>query len=594
MKLSPIVGNSVSFTDFRQPSRASGAEPGEEVMRMGLKDTKADSLNDPGDLPLETSKSSKSSKPTRTSKSSHDFGDLHDTYEEKIKMSRKIFIFDTTLRDGEQSPGASLNAAEKMEIARQLARLNVDVIEAGNPISSLEDFEAVSSIAQEIKGPTICALARCVEADIDRAGESIRHAEKPMIHVYIGVSGIHMAGQLRKTPEEVMKMAVSSVEQAKSMCHEVEFSPMDSARADRGYLYEVIEATIAAGATVINIPDTVGYAVPAQFGQLILEIQENVSSISVGARHAVPVRLSVHCHDDLGMATSNSLAAVKAGATQIECCVNGMGERAGNTSLEEVVMAIKTRSDYLDAYTDVKTRELMTTSRLVSRLTGFPVPPNKAIVGSNAFAHSSGVHQDGVLKERTTYEIMKPEDVGVQQSEIILTARSGRHALRHRLSELGYELSDEQLDRAYERFLKVADKKKQIFNEDLAAIVEDELPSIPQAFSLDYIQVSSGTRFVPTATVGLRKNDQIIQEAAYGDGPVDAAYKAIDKITGVKVELADYSLNAATRGKDAMGEVLVRIRDNGRTIIGRGASTDIIEASAKAYLNAINKMLYGK
>ena len=502
-------------------------------------------------------------------------------------MSRKIFIFDTTLRDGEQSPGASLNAAEKMEIARQLAKLNVDVVEAGNPISSLEDFESVSSIAQEIKGPVICALARCVEADIDRAGEAVQHAEKPMIHVYIGVSGIHMAGQLRKTSEEVMKMAVSSVQQAKSMCHEVEFSPMDSARADPGYLYEVIEATIEAGATVINIPDTVGYAVPEQFAQLICDIQQNVPSMS-------KARLSIHCHDDLGMATSNSLNAVKAGATQIECCINGMGERAGNTALEEVVMGIKTRNDYLDAYTDIKTQEIIHTSRLVSRLTGFPVPPNKAIVGSNAFAHSSGVHQDGVLKERTTYEIMNPEDVGVQKSEIILTARSGRHALRHRLSELGYELSDEQIERAYGRFLRVADKKKQVFDEDLEAIVEDELPSVPQVFSLDYIQISSGTRFVPTATIGLRKGDEVIQEAAYGDGPVDAAYKAIDKITGVKVELADYSLHAATKGKDAMGEVLVRIRDNGRTIIGRGASTDVIEASAKAYVNAINKMLHGK
>jgi 2-isopropylmalate synthase len=539
-----------------------------EVMRMGLNDTKADSLNDPGDLP-------------------HLKNLSHTRNEEEVKMSRKVFIFDTTLRDGEQSPGASLNSIEKMEIAKQLAKLKVDAIEAGNPISSQEDFDSVASIAQEIKGPVICGLARCIEADVTKAGEAVQNAEKPMVHVYIGVSDIHMSGQLRKTPEEVMRMAVSSVEQAKSMCHEVEFSPMDAARADAGYLYEIIQATIEAGATVINIPDTLGYAVPSQFAQLIRDIQQNVPNIG-------KIRLSVHCHDDLGMATSNSLAAVKAGATQIECTINGMGERAGNTPLEEVVMAIKTRADYLDAHTDIRTRELIHSSRLVSRLTGFPVPPNKAIVGSNAFAHSSGVHQDGILKERTTFEIMKPQDVGMQESEIILTSRSGRHALRHRLSELGYELSDEQIDRAYERFLKVADKKKQIFNEDLEAIVEDELPSIPQAFSLDYIQISSGTRFVPTATIGLKKGDEVIQEAAYGDGPVDAAYKAIDKITGIHVELADYSINAATKGKDAMGEVLVRIKDNGRTIIGRGASTDVIEASAKAYVNAINKMLYGK
>jgi len=539
---------------------------------MGLSGTKADSLNDPGDLPhLRKNLSHIENKKN----------------EEGVKMSRKIFIFDTTLRDGEQSPGASLNAAEKMEIARQLAKLNVDIIEAGNPISSAQDLEAVAAIAQEIKGPTICALARCVEIDVARAWEAVQYAEKPMVHVYIGVSPIHMSGQLRKTPEQVMKMAISSVQQAKSTCHEVEFSPMDAARADLGYLYEIVEATIEAGATVINIPDTVGYAVPEQFAQLISDIQKNVPSIG-------KARLSIHCHDDLGMATSNSLAAVKAGATQIECAVNSMGERAGNTALEEVVMGIRTRGDYLEAHTDIKTQELIHTSRLVSRLMGFPVPPNKAIVGANAFAHSSGVHQDGVLKERTTYEIMNPQDVGLNESEIILTARSGRHALRHHLSELGYELSDEQLEMAYERFLKVADKKKQIFDEDLAAIVEDELPSIPQAYSLEYIQVSSGTRFVPTATIGLRKDQEIAQEAAYGDGPVDAVYKAIDKITGIKVELTDYSLHAATKGKDAMGEVLVRIKDGERIIIGRGASTDIIEASAKAYVNAINKMLYGR
>ena len=533
---------------------------------MGLKETRADSLNDPGDLP-------------------HLRNESDTENMEEVKMSRKIFIFDTTLRDGEQSPGASLNAAEKMELARQLARLNVDIIEAGNPISSQEDFEAVNAIAQEVKGPTICALARCVGADIDRAGEAVQQAEKPMVHVYIGVSDIHIEGQLRKTREEVMKMAISSVERTKSMCHEVEFSPMDAARAEPGYLYEIVQATIEAGATVINIPDTVGYAVPEQFAQLISDIRQNVPNMS-------EARLSIHCHDDLGMATSNSLAAVKAGATQIECCMNGMGERAGNTAMEEVVMGIRTRGDYLDAHTNIKTQEIINTSRLVSRLMGFIVPPNKPIVGSNAFAHSSGVHQDGILKERTTFEIMDPEDVGLHKSEIVLTSRSGRHALRHRLSELGYDLTDEQLGRAYERFIKVADKKKQVYDEDLAAIVEDELPSIPQTYSLEYIQISSGTNFVPTATIGLLKADEVIQEAAYGDGPVDAAYKAIDRITGVEVELADYALNAATKGRDAMGEVTVRIRHNDRIIIGHGASTDVIEASAKAYLNAINKMLY--
>ena len=532
---------------------------------MGLGNAEAGSLSDPGGLPhLESSS--------------------HTEKEEKAKMSRKIFIFDTTLRDGEQSPGASLNASEKMEIARQLARLNVDIIEAGFPISSTEDFEAVSAIAQEIRGSVICALSRAIEADINRAGEALKYAEKPMIHTFIGTSDIHIKGQLRKTREEVLKMAIAAVQQAKSLCREVEFSPMDASRTDPGYLYEVIEATIQAGATVINVPDTVGYAIPEQFAHLISGIMQNVPGIG-------KIRLSVHCHDDLGMATSNALSAVKAGATQIECAINGMGERAGNTALEEVVMAIKTRGDYLDAYTDVRTQELTNTSRLVSRLTGFVVPPNKAVVGSNAFAHSSGIHQDGVLKERTTYEIMTPQDVGVSESEIILTARSGRHALRHRLSELGYELSDEQLNRTYERFLEVADKKKQVFNEDLIAIMGDELSSAPQTFSLEYMQVIGGTP-VPMAAIGLRKGDEVVQEAAYGDGPLDAACNAIDKITGIEVELIDYSLHAATKGKDAMGEALVRIRDNDRTVVGRGASTDIIEASVKAYLNAINKMLF--
>lgn len=502
-------------------------------------------------------------------------------------MSRKIFIFDTTLRDGEQSPGASLNAAEKMEIARQLAKLNVDIMEAGIPIASPEDFEAVSSIAQEIKGPVICALARCVEDDIVRAWEAVQYAEKPMIHVYIGVSGVHMEGQLRKTPEEVMEMAVFSVRQAKSLCHEVEFSPMDAARADPGYLHQIVSAAIEAGVTVINIPDTVGYAVPEQFSQLIWKLNQNIW----GDIAASKVRLSVHCHDDLGGATQNSLAATKVGATQIECCINGMGERAGNAPLEEVVAAIKTRGDYFGAHTDIRTQEILKTSQLVSRLTGFPVPPNKAIVGDNAFKHSSGVHQDGVLKERTTFELMNPEDYGWTQSEIVLTASSGRHALRHQLSELGYELSDEQLNRTYERFLRVAGKKKKVFDEDLVVIVEDELPSTPQTFVLEHLESTSKTGSVPTAKVRLRKGEEVIEEQASGDGPVDAACKAINAITGIQVELAEYSLHGTTGGTDAMGEVVVKITDNGRTIIGRGASTDIIEASAKAYLAAINKML---
>ena len=503
---------------------------------------------------------------------------------EKIGMSRKIFIFDTTLRDGEQSPGASLNSDEKLEIARQLKKLNVDVIEAGFPISSQEDFESVSAIAHEIKGPVICALARAVEADINRASEALKYAEKPMIHTFIGTSDIHIQGQLRKTREQVLEMAVKAVKLAKSYTQEVEFSAMDASRTDLVYLCEIIQATIEAGATVINVPDTVGYAIPENFGQLIRDIFKSVPDVS-------KVRISVHCHDDLGLASANAISAVKAGATQIECAVNGMGERAGNTALEEVVMTIKTRGDYLDAHTDIKTQEIINTSRLVSRLTGFLVPPNKPIVGANAFAHSSGIHQDGVLKERSTFEIMLPQDVGLSESEIVLTSRSGRHALRHRLSELGYEIPDDKVNKVYEIFLTLADKKKQVYDEDLLVIIQDELPAAPQTYSLEYMQVIGGTP-TPVAVVGLRKGEEAIREVACGDGPLDAVCKAIDKITGVKVELVSYSLNAATKGKDAMGEAIMRIAVNGgRSITGRGASTDIIEASAKAYVNAINKLL---
>jgi len=503
---------------------------------------------------------------------------------EKDRMSRKIFIFDTTLRDGEQSPGASLNSDEKLEIARQLKKLNVDVIEAGFPISSQEDFESVSAIAHEIKGPVICALARAVEADINRAGEALKYAEKPMIHTFIGTSDIHIQGQLRKTREQVLEMAVKAVKLAKSYTQEVEFSAMDASRTDTVYLCEIIQASIEAGATVINVPDTVGYAIPENFGQLIRDIFKSIPDVN-------KVRISVHCHDDLGLASANAISAVKAGATQIECAVNGMGERAGNTALEEVVMTIKTRGDYLDAYTDIKTQEIINISRLVSRLSGFLVPPNKPIVGANAFAHSSGIHQDGVLKERSTYEIMLPQDVGLSESEIVLTSRSGRHALRHRLSELGYEIPDDKVNKVYEIFLALADKKKQVYDEDLLAIIQDELPAAPQIYSLEYMQVIGGTQ-TPVAVVGLRKGEEAIREVACGDGPLDAVCNAIDKITGVKVELVSYSLNAATKGKDAMGEAIMRIAVNGgRSITGRGASTDIIEASAKAYVNAINKLL---
>lgn len=498
----------------------------------------------------------------------------------------KVFIFDTTLRDGEQVPGASLTGDEKLEIARYLARLNVDVIEAGFPASSPGDFDAVKRIAEEIEGPEICGLARAVERDIRVCAEAIRNAQRPRLHTFIGTSDINIEKQLRKTREEVLKIAVESVQLARSLIEVVEFSPMDATRTDPEFLIEVVHATIEAGATIINIPDTVGYAVPEEFGALIRMLLERVPNIH-------QARISVHCHDDLGMATINSLTAVKNGARQIECTVNGVGERAGNTSLEEVVMAIRTRSDYFEGlYTEVNTKEIVPTSRVVSRLMNMPVPPNKAIVGKNAFAHSSGIHQDGVIKERRTFEIMNPAEVGWTESRFVLTARSGRRALRHRLTELGYTLDDQQLEQLYERFLKVADKKKEVTDADLEALVRDEIRSIPQTYTLEYLQVVSGSNLVPTATVGLRREEAVYQEAASGDGPVDAVYKAIEKITGIPVRLESYTINAVTEGKDALGEVTVRVRYNGGTFIGVGASTDVIEASAHALIDAINKVVF--
>ena len=507
--------------------------------------------------------------------------------QEENKMSSKVLIFDTTLRDGEQSPGAALSIEEKMIIAHHLAKLNVDVIEAGFPISSPDDFEAVSRIAKEIESPEICGLSRVLEEDITRCWEAIKHAKRPRIHTFVGTSDSHVEGILRSNREGVLKMAIEAVRYARSLCETVEFSPMDAARTDEKYLYEVVGATIEAGASIINIPDTVGYAIPEQFGNFIRLIIDNVHNIDKAI-------LSVHCHDDLGMSVANSLAAVKNGVRQIECTINGLGERAGNTSLEEVVMAIKTRGDYFgNVHTDVNTKEIYPISKLVSRLTGFPVPPNKAIVGANAFAHSSGIHVDGWRKRRDTFEIMTPEDVGLAEgTEIVLTPRSGRSALEHRLTQLGYALNEEELDKVYERFIKVADKKKEVHDADLEAIMQDEMRAIPDVYTLEFIEIHSGTRITPTAKVGLKKNSEVYQKEANGDGPVDAVYNAIDKVTNIKTELEDYNLQAVTHGKDAIGEVTVRIRDNGNTFVGYGASTDVVEASAKAYINAVNKLIH--
>lgn len=496
----------------------------------------------------------------------------------------RITIFDTTLRDAEQTPGCTLTPREKIEVAQQLARLNVDVIEAGFPVSSNEDFGAVRRIAMEVEGPRICGLARAVDLDIDRAGEALKGAPKTRLHTFIGTSPQHIAMMRRtKSNDDVLKMAVDAVERACGHCEDVEFSPMDAARTERQFLYDVIEATIAAGATTINIPDTVGYAIPDEFGRLIADILTQIPNVNEAV-------ISVHCHNDLGMAVTNTLAAIKNGARQAECTINGLGERAGNAALEEIVMAVKTRGDYFGVETGVIAKEITQTSRLVSRLMNVAVPPNKAIVGANAFAHSSGIHQDGVLKNRDTFEIMAPEDVGLEQTKIVLTARSGRHALKHRLEILGYDLSDEDLNKAYDRFIAVADKKKEVFDEDLFAIVSDELTDIPEKFHLEYLHTVSGTGTVPSATIRLKVDGDESQESAWGDGPVDAAYKAIKKASGTEARVEQYAIRAITSGAEALGEVTVRLSDEGNVATGRAVSTDVIEASVKAYLDGLNRL----
>ncbi len=497
---------------------------------------------------------------------------------------RRITIFDTTLRDGEQCPGASLTPQEKLEIAKQLARLGVDVIEGGFPIASPGDAQAVKMIAQAIKGPTIAALARSLPADIDAAAASLAPAKKKRIHVFLATSPIHRKYKLRKAEAEIVRQAVWAVSYAKRYSKDVEFSPEDASRTEPEFLHKVLEAVIRAGATTVNIPDTVGFAIPDEFGRLIKGIVDRVPNI----HQAV---ISVHCHNDLGLSVPNSLAAIKHGAGQVECTVNGIGERAGNASLEEIVMSLKIRQDFYRATTGIDTRQIAKSSRLVSSLTGIIVQPNKAIVGGNAFRHESGIHQDGVLKHAATYEIMRPQDVGIGESKLVLGKLSGRHAFAKRLGTLGFRLSKHDLDRAFERFKALADKKKEVFDEDLAAIVEDELPAEQEIYKLVYVHTTSGTETVPTATIRLSKEGREVQDAACGDGPVDACYKTIDRLTGVSAELVDYGLHAVTKGKDAVGEVSVRLRRQGLEVSGRGASTDIIEASARAYLNAINKLL---
>ena len=504
-------------------------------------------------------------------------------------MTRKITIFDTTLRDGEQCPGASLNPEEKLEIAKQLARLNVDIIEAGFAIASPGDFDSVKTIAQQIKGPTICSLARTKKEDIERAWEAVKFAEKPRIHTFLGTSPIHMEKKLRMSPTQVHDTAVAMVKYACSLCPEVEFSPEDAGRSDPNFLYAVIADVIAAGATIINIPDTVGYTFPWEFGALIENIMKNVPQIK-----EKNIVISVHCHNDLGLATANSLAAIKAGASQVECTINGIGERAGNASLEEIVMALKTRKDLLDCETNIYTQEIYKTSRMVSNLTGLLVQPNKAVVGANAFAHEAGIHQAGVLRAKETYEIMLPEDIGLTESRLVLGKHSGRHAFADKLKEMGYDLSEENLEKAFNHFKKLSDMKKEISDRDLETIVAEDVYLVPETYKIEAIEVFSGTHQKPQAKVTLSFKGKNYEVAETGSGPVDAVYKAIDKITRIKPKLVDYTIQAITGGTDAQGEVTIRIKEENSIFVGHGASTDIVLASAKAYLSAINRLVYAK
>jgi 2-isopropylmalate synthase len=517
--------------------------------------------------------------------------------EKQLKMDR-VMIFDTTLRDGEQCPGATLNVDEKLAIARQLARLGVDVIEAGFAFASPGDFEAVTKVAKEVgtnDGPIVCSLARAIKADIKAAAEALKPAAKGRIHTFISTSDIHLEYQLKKSKAEVLAIAEEMVAYAKSFMDDVEFSTMDATRTDPEYLYQVLERAIAAGATTINIPDTVGYTTPSEFGALIKGIKENVPNID----RAI---ISVHGHNDIGLAVANFLEAVKNGARQLECAINGIGERAGNTALEEVVMALHVRRQYFNPFlgrpaeseaplTNIDTREIYRTSRLVSSLTGMLVQPNKAIVGANAFAHESGIHQDGILKNKLTYEIMDAESIGLTNNQIVLGKHSGRHAFSTRLQELGFNLSETELNKAFLRFKDLADKKKDISDWDLEAIVNDEIKSTPEVFHLELVQVSCGDRTRPTATVTLRTHDgEELTDAAIGTGPVDAVYKAINRVVNVPNQLIEFSVQSVTAGIDAIGEVTIRLRHEDKVYSGHAANTDIIVASAQAYVNALNRL----
>ncbi len=496
----------------------------------------------------------------------------------------KIIIFDTTLRDGEQAPGASLNPQQKLEIAFQLEKLGVDVIEAGFPVASPGDFEAVNEISRKIKQSAVCGLARCVKPDIMLAAKAVKPAKHPRVHIFLATSKIHLQYKFRKAEDEILKIAKDATRFARKYCADIEFSPEDATRSERQFIYRVIETAINEGASTINIPDTVGYSYPQEVYSLITDIRNNVPNIEKAV-------IAIHCHDDLGLSTANSLSAILAGARQVHCTVNGIGERAGNTSLEEVVMALKTRKDVFgDFFTQINTKEIYRTSRLVSNLTDFVVPPNKAIVGRNAFRHEAGIHQDAVLKKRSTYEIMDPHDVGISSSQLVLGKHSGRHAFGDRLKHMGFKLDEKQLNRAFWRFKDMADKKKDIYDDDLRIIVEDEIRVIKPVWKLESFEISSGTKIKPYAKVSLDKKGKLLTAESSGDGPVDACFKALDKITGQKVKLEDFRLEAVTSGKDALGQVSLKLNTRGSTVSGRGSSTDIVEAAVKAYIDAVNKL----
>ncbi len=500
-------------------------------------------------------------------------------------MTDRVLVFDTTLRDGEQSPGASMTISEKLMLAQQLERLRVDVIEAGFPISSDGDFESVRSIAEQVRTITIAGLARASKGDIDRCWEAVRYAAKPRIHVFLATSDIHLKYKLKKSREEILRDAREAVAYAKSLCPDVEFSAEDATRSDLSFLCQVVEAVIGAGANVVNIPDTVGYTIPTEYAETIRYLRNHVPNIGKTV-------LSVHCHNDLGLAVANSLIAIQNGVRQVECTINGIGERAGNASLEEIAMTLRTRKDLFGIETGINTQEIFPSSAMVTNLTGMIVQPNKAIVGRNAFAHEAGIHQDGVIKEKLTYEIMRPEDVGIKESKLVMGKHSGRHALREKYRELGFELSNAELEKAYILLKKVADKKKEIFDEDLIVTVRDALRIATPVYKLKYIQSTGGNQIIATATIVLEKEGDTLQDSATGDGPVHAVLHAIDRITGLEGKLVEYTVRSVTRGADAVGEVFMKVDFSKASFIGKAASLDIVDASARAYLDAVNKMIH--